>query len=110
MCAEITIRNDVVLHISEGEAILQSLDDKLLSDKIDAFCYYKLNNFEMALKQNNDKAAMDCWEEYLVYLYTRSTAFYKIIQSILKTDYGKIYNQDFVKRIKKTLEKKDCIV
>jgi len=106
---QLIIENDAKVDILSGNSvILQSLNDKLLDHKIEAFLYYKLNNFEMALKQQNDKSARECWEEYLVYLYKKSTPFNKIIQDIAGPDYGDIYDQDFVREIMLTLIKKGC--
>jgi len=106
---ELKIENDAKIDILPGNTVsLQSLNDKLLNDKIDAFLYYKLNNFEMALNQPYDESARECWEEYLAWLYRKSTPFNKIIQDIVLTEYGEIYDQDFVKKIVLTLLKKGC--
>jgi hypothetical protein len=106
---ELIIEDSAKVDIKSNNGVaLQSLDDKLLDDKIDAFLYYKLNNFEMALNQPYDESARECWEEYLAWLYRKSTRFKNIIQYIVKTDYGKIYDQDFIKKIVFTLRKKGC--
>ena len=106
---ELVVENDAKIDIPSGNNFsLQSLNDKLLDNKIDAFLYYNLNNFEMALNQPYDKSARDCWEEYLAWLYKKSTPFNKMIKDIVQSEYGDIYDQDFIKHIAVTLVKKGC--
>lgn len=104
---EITIQNEAVLEFAEKNTIpviLQSAADKLSEGRLDAFCYYKLNNFELALKDQDDQAK-DCWEEYLAFIYRNSKRFERIIDEVRGTN-RKIYNAGFVKQIEEIIEKK----
>jgi hypothetical protein len=104
--AEVTIVGNATLKIkTRNGAILQSLEDKLLDDKLDAFCYYKLNNFELALKghkANSSNKAAAAWIQYLRFIHAKSERFRNIIAEVRGPN-RQIYNADFVKKIEEIL-------
>jgi hypothetical protein len=82
---EFIVENAAKIEIVQSNGlILQSYADKLLEARIQAFCYYKLNNFELALKglEKSDKSP---WEEYLKRTNTKSTVFANIVKNAQTT-------------------------
>ncbi len=98
--SEFDIENDATITIKKsGGIFLQSYEDKLLEARIQAFCYYKLNNFELALT-GLDKRDKGPWEEYLKRTKIKSTVFANIVLNA-QTTKRDIFSKKFLKMLDK---------
>lgn len=79
-----------------------------LDGKLDAFCYFHLNNFELVfLYPSQVKASRKTWTDFMVHLMVSSTKFKEIAT---KESTGYIYNEDYQKIIIKLLRVADQII
>lgn len=70
--------------------LIRTQTDLEIDDKIEAFCYYKLNNFENVFKNFGwvkHGTVFESWERYLIELMITSTAFNVVVDKAIKRDY-----------------------
>jgi hypothetical protein len=92
---------------SAGKICLQSGTDKSLLTKVEAYCHYKLNYFELVFNLSGGKEKnIKAWENYFKYLYDESEIFKSIVSEAVGKD-AAIYSEKFVKKIKKILKTRE---
>jgi len=72
-----------------------------LEGKLNAFCYFHLNNFELVfLYPPSRRKAKKTWEDYMIHLIVSSTKFRDILT---KESSGYVYNEEYQERMVKLL-------
>lgn len=84
---EVEIQTDEALTLSTS-----TFDDLKFQGQLKAFCYYKLNNFELALKKLHWFQNKDSWEKYLKDVITKSSKFKNIANDAKNNE---IFNKAF---------------
>lgn len=62
------------------EVPLTKLEEVRRVDRLRAFCYFKLNNFEWAMERNHDKQIQEAWDNYMIHTVIHSTLFKNILK------------------------------
>ncbi|MFT3793090.1 hypothetical protein [Flavobacterium sp.] len=81
--------------------VIEAPLDKEINDKVEAFCYYKLNNFESVFKNFGyfkQGPVFESWERYLIETLITSKPFRKVVGKALKRDY---LSEEFSNRLEK---------
>lgn len=94
--------------------IKRNLEEEALSadaelkrqDKLRAFCYFKLNNFEAAVARQYKGDTKKTWTKYMVHTILNSPMFKNIVK---KESIDIIYSEEFKKKLKEYLEIADIV-
>jgi hypothetical protein len=95
----ITLDGTAVIEKTVGSIVrLQDKTDKELDDKLEAFCYYKINNFESVFAEGKKKGKVyETWRYYMVHTIMRSGIFKKTVGEAIN---GKLYEPGYTKLLR----------
>jgi hypothetical protein len=95
---EYEIENNTKIKITQcSNVIILSTQDEITKSKIRAFCYYILNNFELALMHHDENSIVP-WENYLKHTYDKSSQFQELVKKA-QGENKHIFSVDFVKKL-----------
>lgn len=93
------IENDAEIDIRQcSNVIVKPLQDDLTNAKIRSFCYYILNNFELALMHQTRKSIQP-WKNYLKHTYNKSNQFKELVKNAQSKEGKNIFSTEFVKQL-----------
>lgn len=96
---KIKIEGNFALSLTEGASMsFKGIESKKLQGKIRAYCYFKLNSFELVFNYNQLTGASNTvWEDYMINSMIDSSSFYDIAK---KESVGYLYNKKYREKLK----------